>query len=264
MADQFIIKLILSFVVGGLYTIISTVAADKFGPKIGGLIGGLPSTALFGLFFIGWTQNSQASAEATILLPASLGLSCLFIVIYICFVKHNVWLALFGSIFLWGIGAYILVASHITNFFISIVIFLVFYFIGYFFVTRVFSITSGKGNTITYSPGILLLRGFISGVIIALSVVIAKVGGPVLGGMFASFPAMFTSTFLITYFAHGASFSTAVAKSSLFALVSILLFVIVARYAFVPFGIVWGSLVALAASYVYAYLLYKFALKNHN
>lgn len=183
---------------------------------------------------------------------------------YIYLVKHNVWLALFGSIFLWGIGAYTLVALHITNFFVSILIFFVLYCIGYLVVIRVFTITASKGNTIVYSPGIILFRGFISGFIVMLSVIVAKIGGPMLGGMFASFPAMFTSTFLINYFAHGASFSAAVAKSSLFALVSILLFVIVARYAFVPFGIVWGSLVALAASYVYAYLLYKFALKNHN
>lgn len=79
MADLFIVKLILSFFVGGLYTIISTVAADKFGSKIGGLISGLPSTALFGLFFIGWTQNPQASSEATTLIPASLGVSCIFV-----------------------------------------------------------------------------------------------------------------------------------------------------------------------------------------
>ena len=130
--------------------------------------------------------------------------------------------------------------------------------------TRVFTITSSKGKVIIYSPWIILIRGFISGFIIALSVIIAKIGGPILGGLFATFPAMFTSTFLITYFAHGASFSAAVAKSSLFALVSIAIFVLVARYAFVPFGIVWGSLIALAVSYLYAYLLYQHVIKKHN
>ena len=264
MVDLFIIKLILSFFVGGLYTIISTVAADKFGSKIGGLISGLPSTALFGLFFIGWTQSPYTSAEATILIPASLGISCLFIVVYIYFIKYNFWLALFGAIFVWGSLAYGLIAFHVANFLISILLFCLFYLIGYFFVTRIFTISASQGKKITYSSKVIVARGLISGFIIAFSVIIAKIGGPVLGGLFATFPAMLTSTFLVTYFAQGSAFSAAVAKSSLFALVSIFIFVIVARYVFVPFGIVWGSIFALAVSYVYAYLLYMHVIKKHN
>ncbi|HSA84040.1 MAG TPA: DUF3147 family protein [Patescibacteria group bacterium] len=263
MNELFIIKLILSFFVGGSYTILSTVAADKFGSKIGGIISGLPSTALFGLFFIGWTQTAQASAEATTLIPASLGISCLFVVTYIYFVKRSLWIALCVAIMVWGIGVYLLMASGITSFLISVLFFFVLYTVGYVFVSRIFSIPSANGKPIVYSTGLLVIRGLISGCIIGLSVIMAKVGGPVLGGLFATFPAMFTSTFLITYMTHGAAFSAAVAKSSLFALVSIVVFAIVARYAFVPFGIFWGSLIALLVSYLYAYFLYVFVVKKH-
>ncbi len=263
MADLFVLKLIVSFLVGGSYTLVSTVAADKLGSKIGGLISGLPSTVLFGLLFIGWTQTPEASVEATTLIPAVIGLACLFLITYIYFVKQNVWLALFAAFGVWSISAYGLLAIRLTDFFVSIILFFVLYFVAYVFVTRIFTITSSKGNKIMYSSRILLVRGLISGSIVALSVILAKVEGPVLGGMVSTFPAMLSSTLLITYFAHGHAFSSAVAKSTLFAWVSTLIFVIVARYTYLPFGIVFGTIIALVACYISAYLLYTYIIKKH-
>lgn len=264
MIDLFVIKLVLSFLVGGLYTIISTVAADKLGSKIGGLVSGLPSTALFGLFFIGWTQNPQASMEATTLIPAIVGVGCIFVITYISFVKQNIWLAMGAAIFVWGVAAYSLITLHITSFVVSLVIFCVLFACAYFFVTRIVTITSSRGNTIIYSPKILLVRGIMSGTIIAVAVILAKVGGPVMGGVMSAFPVMAISTLLITYFAHGPSFSTSVAKSGMFAWLSIIIFIIVARYSYVPFGIIWGSLFALIVCYISAFFLYTFILKKHD
>src|SRR6185437_15423911 len=80
MSDLFTLKLCLSFFVGGLYVVIATVFADKFGSKIGGLISGLPSTVLFGLLFIAWTQNTQAAVDATTPIPAVVGVACFFLI----------------------------------------------------------------------------------------------------------------------------------------------------------------------------------------
>jgi hypothetical protein len=249
--------------VGSSYTLLATVTADKLGPKIGGLISGLPSTVLFGLVFIGWTQSVDASVEATTLIPAIIGVACLFLITYIYFVKRNVWLAVFLAMLVWSLATYLLLIFHVTSFIVSLVIFLVLYLVGYLFVTRIFKITSVKGNKIVYSPQIFLVRGLISGFIVTLSVILAKTGGPVLGGMVSAFPAMFSSTLLITYFAHGPAFSSAIAKNSLFAWISTLIFVIVARYTYVSLGIILGSIVSLVACYVSAYILYNYVVKKH-
>jgi uncharacterized membrane protein (GlpM family) len=263
MADIFLLKVVLSFIVGSAYTLVSTVTADKLGPKIGGLISGLPSTVLFGLVFIGWTQSIEATVDATTLIPAIIGVACLFLITYIYFVKRNIWLAVFLAILVWSIAAYVLLALHITSFIVSIVIFFVLYSVGYVFVTRIFKISTVKGNKIVYSPQVFLMRGLISGFIVALSVILAKTGGPVLGGMVSAFPAMFSSSLLITYFAHGPAFSSAIAKNSLFAWISTLIFVIVARYTYIPLGIIFGSIVALLASYISAYFLYNAVVRKH-
>ncbi len=46
MDNIFILKLVLSFIVGSLWITMGTVLAEKYGTKIGGLIAGLPSTIL--------------------------------------------------------------------------------------------------------------------------------------------------------------------------------------------------------------------------
>src|SRR5258708_33146817 len=131
MVDLFIVKLILSFLVGGLYVIAATVSADKLGSKIGGLISGLPSTVLFGLLFIGWTQNSQAGVEATTLLPAVIGVACFFLITYVYFIKYNIWLAFVLAFIVWGLLTFGLFVVHLTNFFSAILIFCLSFIIAY-------------------------------------------------------------------------------------------------------------------------------------
>ena len=207
MVDLFTLKIILSFIVGAAYTLVATIAADKLGSKVGGLISGLPSTVLFGLLFIGWTQNAEASVEATLLIPAVIGVACLFAITYIYLIKRGLWVALAAALLVWFVAAYALVALDITDFFISLIIFVVLFLVCHFVVVNVLHVPATKANKIVYSPQIFLLRGLISGSVVALSVILAKTGGPVIGGIFTAFPAMLSGTLLITYYAHGAAFS---------------------------------------------------------
>jgi hypothetical protein len=52
---SFWLKLILSFIVGSLWVTLTTLSAERFGSKVGGLIGVLPSTVVIALLFIGFT-----------------------------------------------------------------------------------------------------------------------------------------------------------------------------------------------------------------
>ena len=99
MTDLFLLKLTLSFIIGGLWTITATALADKFGTKIGGFIAGLPSTILLGLFFIAWTQNEKSAVEATTIVPLVGGINYLFLASYAYFLKQGIFSALFISFF---------------------------------------------------------------------------------------------------------------------------------------------------------------------
>ncbi len=98
----FIIKLILSFLVGGSWVILATYLADKLGPKIGGLITGLPSTLLLGLFFLGWTQSPEAAVTATSITPLIGGIGSLFLAIFVATLSLGLVRALGISIASWA------------------------------------------------------------------------------------------------------------------------------------------------------------------
>ena len=61
MDNSFLIQLFLSFLVGSFWITTITIISEKMGSKIGGLIGGLPTTTLVALLFIGITQSPQAA-----------------------------------------------------------------------------------------------------------------------------------------------------------------------------------------------------------
>jgi len=57
------------FFIGAVWVTGATMLAEKLGSKVGGVILGLPSVALLGLFFIGWTQSAVIASEATSVVP---------------------------------------------------------------------------------------------------------------------------------------------------------------------------------------------------
>jgi len=260
MDDVFFVKLAISFIVSGTWVVLSTIFAEKLGPKIGGLISGLPSTVMFGTLFIALTQNAGAAVQATTIMPILGGISCLFLLSYVCLVKRGLWLSLVLSFIFWIFLSASLVVMKFDNYPISLFGYFLLLGFSYYLMEHRLNIKSVLGKKVLYTPGIIVTRGVISGTIIVLSVVLGKMGGPLLGGMFTMFPAMFTSTILITYFSQGVEFSSATMKSAMLSAVSVVIYSLVVRYTFLTLGIFLGTLLSIAISFSGGYLVYKLIL----
>jgi uncharacterized membrane protein (GlpM family) len=262
MSDIFLIKIVLSFLVGGTWVTAATLLADKHGTKIGGLITGLPSTALISLFFIGWTQSPAAATEATTIIPLIGAVNALFLLVYISLVKKNFWIALSSSLLFWGLSSSIIIFLKFNNFYLSLIIYFVVVFVSFSIIEKGIKVKSETGRKIMNTLGAMIFRGIFSGLIIALAVVMGKVGGPLLGGMFAMFPAMFTGTLLITFFTHGPLFSSAMMKVALISAISVVLYAVLVRTSYIPLGLLGGTLVSIAVSFAAAGLLHIFIVKK--
>ena len=262
MVDVFIQKLILSFIVGSVWITLTTILAERYGTKIGGVIAGLPSTILIALFFIGWTQSPSVAVAATSIVPIVGGINCLFIVAYIYLVKINFWLSLVGSLLLWSVLSFGLVIIRFDNFILSLIAYAVLLFLCYNILEKKLVVKSKPGKKIKYTFSILLFRGLFSGLIISLAVIMGKIGGPLFGGMFAMFPAMFLGTLVITYFTHGALFSSAVMKVSTLAGMSIIVYGIMVRYTYLPLGLLAGTGVSILVAFGSAYLIHYSVIRR--
>ncbi len=223
---------------------------------------GLPTTVLFGLLFIAWTQSPRDSVEATTLIPAICGVDGLFILCYIYFLRFNIKIALGFAFLLWFICSFLLLTLHIHNFFYSLGIYACLTLASYYLIATRLKIKSVSGKKTLYTPAIILIRSLVSGSIVLFTVLMSYIGGPILGGIFGVFPALLTSTLMITYFAQGETFSIAVGKSSLIAILSAVIYVIFVRYTYLSLGILFGTIFSLTICYLFAYVLYTFVIKK--
>ncbi|MBI3385923.1 DUF3147 family protein [Candidatus Gottesmanbacteria bacterium] len=261
--DMFVFKLLLTFLVGSLWITYVTVIAEKLGPKIGGVLAGIPSTTLIALFFIGWTQTAAVAAAATTVLPLALGFSVLFAVIYILLSKVNFYLAIVSGMATWFAASLVIVLAKFDNFPVSLAASIVIISCSFLFVEYVLKIRSRLNVIYTYSFKNLVFRGLLSGSIITSAVFLAKVGGPILGGAFSSFPAVFLSTAVITHRIHGKDFSAAVMKNLMVSGgVNVLVYTVAARYFYLFYGLILGTLFAFLVSLVSAYFVLRFVKKT--
>jgi len=259
MDASFWLKLILGFFVGSLWVTLTTLSAERFGSKVGGLIGGLPSTVVIALLFIGITQSPEVAAQATTIMPLAQGLNGLFVLIFMHFIPRGLRVGLLSALLLWFFQSTLLYLADIQYFWVSLLGWLILLVICYLLVEKRMKVPSQGKLAISYHPSQLIWRAFFGGGVIALAVFMGKVGGPLLGGIFGSFPAMFLSTLVITYKTSGAGFSRSVGKSLLISgLINVPLYEIMVRLLYPTVGLGLGTLVALLFSIGTGYLTFLF------
>lgn len=259
MIDPFLLKIVLSFFVGAIWLTGATIIAEKFGSKIGGVIAGLPSTTVLALFFIAWTQSPSIAAESTGVIPAIIGLDVLFTALYIVLSRHTLFISIGLSLLVWFILSFGFVLIRFNNFPVSLVIFFILYSISFFLGENVVRVKSTGGKKMVYTWQQITFRAILSGAIIALSVIMTKLGGPIIGGVFASFPAIMLSSMIITYLTHGRDFSVAVMKVIMVnGGLNVVIYVSMVRYFYLLFDLVTGTVLAFLISLLTTYITYQF------
>ena len=250
--DSFLLRLIISFIIGGTWVTIITEATLKYGPRAGGLLAGFPSTVPFSLLFIGLTQSADAAVKATTALPLALAFTSSFPLVYALAVrKWRFRSALLASLAFWATSSSvlsILAATIGIEFVVSLAGFYATMALAYYFLARrVKATTSSRG--IKLSGLQWVWRFVLAGGIVVGAVLFSLTLGPIVGGVFASFPAIITSTVYIVSHVEGIEASRGIAVPVMVSTVfTIVPYTIVVRYAFPALGVVLGTLAGYAAA----------------
>jgi uncharacterized membrane protein (GlpM family) len=255
----FLTRLILSFITGATWVTLSTLAAERFGSKLGGLIGGMPSTVVVSLLFIGLTQTPELAAQAATLVPVTMGVDGLFVVAYLLTVRQGLAAGMWSGLAVWLVLASLLVAGGIQSSWISFSGWLVLSLISYLWVEKGMKIVSQGRVRVKYTPIQIGGRALFGGTVIACAVLAGRLGGPLVGGIFATFPAMFISTLTITYRTGGVEFARAVAKTLMVSgLINVPIYALAVRFAYPWVGLAYGTVLALLISAISGYLTLLF------
>lgn len=261
--DVFLVQLAISFIVGCLWVLLTTFFADRFGSKIGGFIGGLPSTAAVSFFFIGLTQSTEIAALATTVFPLSYGFTGLFLVLYALLWRRGFIVSFGVSISAWLSLSACVVILKFENFIVSVCLYILFFIFAVYVLEYVLKLPSiGKGD-LKYSSFHYILHAVFGGFIVALAVFLSRIGGPVFGGIFSAFPAVFISALLVNYRSRGMEFSRAMTKPLLVTgMISIFMYGLGVRYFYPSLGLWWGTLAAYLFSMIGAFMSYLLIQKK--
>ena len=259
-SDYFFLHLFLAFAVGSLWVSIITIVAEKKGSVLGGILGGLPSTSAFSFFFIGINQSSATAVQATAVFPLAFGITSAYLFFFAFFAQKGFSRGISVSLFIWFAFSGLIVASGLRDFAFSLMGGAAISVLTYYSFTKKLKLRNLKGEARVYKIREVVLRGVGAGSLVLISVLLSQIGGPVLGGIAAAFPAVFTSTLIILNRSRGTEFSRAVTKPLVLSgILTIIPFSVAVRYLYPSFGIWLGTLVSYALVAPLAILSYYMA-----
>ena len=119
-SGSLLLHLALAFIVGSLWVILVTVASEKKGSAVGGILAGLPSTSALSFLFIGINQSSAAAVQATTVFPLVFSFTCAFLLFYAVFVKRGFVVGLSISLLIWLAVSGVVVVSGLDDFRLSL------------------------------------------------------------------------------------------------------------------------------------------------
>lgn len=254
--EGYLIQTILPFILSALIVIIITIIAEKYGTKIGGIVGTLPSTIIIAFVFIALNQGLIFASNSVSVVPAEMGINLLFLFVFAILAYRSAIFGLAGSFIVWILLTSILYFSNLQNIYISILIYAISMVFTLIILEKRVKVKSVGKKKVHYTPTKILLRGILTGFVIMISVLLSNVG-EVLSGIFTVFPAILSSTMIITIREHGPDFSAGIAKSMIFGSPSVMSYAVCIHFLYPIYGIVWGSVLSLLVAVFISYIMFR-------
>ena len=255
-----LVQSLIPFLFSALIVILITVVAEKYGTKIGGIIGTLPSTIIVAFVFIALNHGELFAAESVAVVPAGMGVNILFLLTFVLVGRKGLLTAIVSSLTLWFVLSATLYYINLTNIYISLTIFIIVLLAALLVFEKIKKIPSQSRVHVHYTPLKVLFRGVIAGIIISISVLLANTGA-VISGIFSIFPAIFLSTMVISNREHGTDFAAGIAKSMVYGCSSVTSYGVVIHFAYPYYGILSGTVIAYLIAVAVTLLLFGF---RHN
>ncbi len=254
--SSLILQVITPLLSASLVVILVTLVAERYGTKIGGIFGTLPSTIAVAYIFISLNQNSDFASMAAVIVPATMGLNILLLLIFISVISYGFLQALIASLSLWGLCSLVLYFTPINNIFTSCLIYAVLMVSTFVFIEKYKKIKSRGKVNIVYTPKKILFRGVFAGIMVTVAVMMTHIN-EIVSGIFSVFPSIFLSTMIICAMEHGPQFTTALGKSMIFGTPTVISYAISIHFLYPLLPLFWGTVVAYGISLLVVGILFQ-------
>ncbi|MEI9899688.1 MAG: hypothetical protein WDN31_05530 [Hyphomicrobium sp.] len=229
----FILALLPKMLLVAVFAVGATVAAERAGPLIGGLIATLPVAAGPVYFFLALDHTPQFIAQSAEVSFAALPPVALMVVAYVLLAQRlKTGPAVGLSLLVWlaGTGGTVLVGSNLA---IAICATVVIFGAGVIVVRPYGYVALEAGNS---SIAELLVRAVAVAALVAVVEISAAVAGAEAAGIFAAFPIIFVAMMVIVQSRHGGPAAASVMANALPGLVGLPIAFLVVSFTAEPLG----------------------------
>ncbi len=252
----FVARVLLSFFTAGGWIAFSTILAERFGSKTGGLVSNLPSNILVSLIFISIVNDVDYVADLAPAVPIGLTINTVFMVAFILMLRIGLIFSVTVSLSIWFLIALLFARLEMTNIVTNILLCLITISLSVWFLEKFIRIKSQKNNVRNFSPGQIIFRILFSGAIVATIVVISRYSSPYFTGIFSTFPAMLLSTLVLLTISQGKEFAMATGKILILSLTNIIVYVVAVSFTYPWIGIFFGTIVSYSVAALWITFLY--------
>lgn len=256
----FLFQAVIPFFLSALIVIIIMFIAERYGTKTGGILGTLPSTIVIAFVFIALNKDVNFASQSAAVVPAELGINIVFLFLFAILAHRSTYIAYAISITVWTLLSALLFIFNMDNIFVSLAIYAVPLVFTFIVLERVKKILSTGSVSIHYTPTKIALRGILAGIVIAIAVLLSNIH-PVLSGIFSVFPAILSSTMIISVREHGPDFAAGMAKSMIIGITSVMTYATAIHFLYPTVDIVYGSILAYAISIIVTLIIFKLRSK---
>jgi len=254
--DSILFQAGIPFFLSAFIVILITVIAERYGTKVGGILGTLPSTIVIAFLFFALNQGVSFASRSAIVVPAEMGINVVFLFVFVLLAFRSTAGALVASLIVWIILSTLLFMLKPEDIFLSLVLYAIAVGFTLIVLEKVKKTSSVSRIHVHYTPLKIATRGVIAGTVIAVAVLLSNIG-PTLSGIFSVFPAIFMSTMLIYVREHGPGFATGMAKAMIFGTPSVLSYAVAIHFFYPLHGIYFGSMYAYMIAVLITIVLLK-------
>jgi len=246
--------IILYGVFAGLAAILVTVAIEKFGGFIGGVLGTVPSTIIPAAAGVYALEGDQALTASMSVVPIGMLINGMFLGVWIILPKYiasdtlKLPITVVSSLCTWAVLALfgLLVARRVTGGIISEMMLGI---IGLVLLATLAIMFNLKNRAAPKGENkvpimILSIRGIAAGLAIAACLVLAEVGLPFVAGLASAFPAIFLTSMVALWLSQGPQVPQGAAAPMMLGGASVSVYALLAMWSLPSFGIILGSVIA--------------------
>tara|TARA_B100000925_G_scaffold246049_1_gene196145 strand:+ start:465 stop:1292 length:828 start_codon:yes stop_codon:yes gene_type:complete len=246
--------IILYGIFAGLVAILVTVAIEKFGGFIGGVLGTVPSTIIPAAAGVYALEGDKSLTASMSVVPIGMLINGVFLGVWIMLPKYiasdrlKLPITVVSSLLTWALLALLslIIAREVTDGIISEMTLGVIGLVLLAILAIMFNLSNRAApKGLNKVPIIILsIRGIAAGLAIAACLVLAEIGLPFVAGLASAFPAIFLTSMVALWLSQGPRVPQGAAAPMMLGGASVSVYALLAMWSLPSFGIFVGSIIA--------------------